>query len=80
MYYYCYSILIPPSPQLKEPVRSADVVSGHTHAVAGLLGTVRYSNLGLPSAKAKVIPGSIISSCVVCGFEQEVAMLMIMVE
>ena len=40
--------------QLKKNIGSPDAVSGYSYATAALLATVRYSELGIPSAKAKV--------------------------
>ena len=41
--------------QLKDSRKSVVVVSGYSYATAALLGTVRSSELGLPSSKAKEV-------------------------
>ena len=59
--YICTLSLPPPPPphththtQLKSSLSQPDQVSGYSLALAGLLGTVRHSELGLPSTQAKV--------------------------
>lgn len=45
---YCLS-------KLKGSQKSLEAVSGFSHAIASLLGTVMYSELGLPSSKAREV-------------------------
>ena len=45
---YCFS-------RLKASQKSLEAVSGFSYAIAALLGTVMYSELGLPSSKAKEV-------------------------
>ena len=56
--------------QLKGSQRSVVAVSGYSYATAALLGTVRSSELGLPSSKAKEVFG-FAQELIVSGMKEE---------